>query len=64
MYKKIKPREAILVRSAGALAFYAIAGHESRKHNARTVLGRMETLAGQLYNALCPLWIVHAAPVK
>ena len=34
------------------------------KHTARTILGRMETFAGQLYSALCPFWIVHAAPAK
>ena len=24
----------------------------------------MEALAGKLYNAVCPFWIVHAAPIK
>ena len=64
MYRRIKPRKVLLIRCAGALAFDMSAGHESSKHNALTILGRMETLAGKGYNALCPIWICHATPIK
>ena len=46
------------MRLSSALAFHVIAGHEPCKHNAWTILGEMEALAGQLYYAWCPFWIL------
>ena len=64
MHKRIKPGQTVLIDSVGAVAFDMLAGQKPRKDKAGTILGRMVTLAGKLYNALVPFWVVHAAPIK
>ena len=62
MHERMKPREIVLIGCASALALDVACGQQSRKNNARTILSRVKTLAGKLYNALRPFWSVAATP--